>query len=308
MFSAVTALFSIIALGALCGALRLFPVPSAAIGVLNRYALYVAFPLLIAASLASDQLRMSHPIGFIGLHAAAACIYLPIVWLAARRVTGTTRRTLIVSTGAVFGNIAYLGIPFCTAVLGARATGIAAVSAAIHIVISMITGPTFLARAAEGGQGWGRVLSRVVKQPLVWSPFVGLLLRYLGGGADWFLLVARPVGASAGPVALFMLGLYLWENRTAVARWDADAALVCLVKLTLYPAITFALVAILGAPLGLSSMERQVLVLVAAMPVAITTFALAEEFRVGRRTLATAIVLSTMIGLASLSALALWIR
>ena len=44
-------------LGVICGALRLFADPEAAIGALNRYALYLAFPALIVAGLTDRSFR-----------------------------------------------------------------------------------------------------------------------------------------------------------------------------------------------------------------------------------------------------------
>jgi len=50
-----------------------------------------------------------------------------------------------------------------------------------------------------------------------------------------------------------------------------------------------------------------VLILQGGMPVAVTTFSLAEEYRTGRELLACAVVVSTVLSLVSLPLLAAWV-
>lgn len=121
------------------------------------------------------------------------------------------------------------------------------------------------------------------------------------------LTVADPLGRAAGLVALFMVGLYVFDNRSRLLHTGVGALTATALKLGAYPAIMVGVV-LLTAPLcKLSDTERAVLILQCAMPVAITTFALAEEYRTGRELLASAIVFSTLASLVTLPLLALWI-
>ena len=75
-------------------------------------------------------------------------------------------------------------------------------------------------------------------------------------------------------------------------------------KLLVYPAVALAVTLALDPLLDFRPLEARVFLLICAMPVAITTFSLAEEFDAGREVLATSIVLSTLVSLATLSAMA----
>lgn len=303
MTSAILGLLGVIALGCLAAAVRMFPNTDQAIATLNRYALYLAFPALIVSSLGSPQLRPPSGWGFIAAHFIALAVYLPCTVITARILRSRSER-LVVPATALFGNIAYLGIPFCAAVFGAETIGLAAASASIHITISMTLGPYLLARASRGEARAGATIARIARQPLVWAPLVGLLLRLLppassGPAVRWL----GGVGASAGPVALFMIGLYLWTHRGAVRSAGRPALLLLGQKLFVYPLVTLSCLLIFGGMLDLSPVETQLMVVMAAMPVAVTTFAIAEEYGVGRATVAAGIVVSTAL---SLGLLVLW--
>lgn len=300
MNTAILGLLATIALGAGAGAVRLFPSPDSAIGVLNRFALYLAFPALITSSLGRGGLDGSGS-AFVAAHVATLAVYLPVVlWLTVRLARADAER-LVVPASALFGNIAYLGIPFCAATLGPESVGLAATSAAIHIVISMVLGPFLLVRARGGRARISDTILRIARQPLVWSPFAGLALRSAPTAVrepllDWLATLGR----AAGPVALFLIGLYMWTNRGALRRANRSALLLCGVKLLVYPILALGVVLAFSVVAPLAPLEARVLVLMAAMPVAVTTFALAEEYAVGRATVAAAIVLSTGLALAVL--------
>jgi predicted permease len=299
-------LLRVLALGFSAGALRWFPSPPAAIAALNRFALMLAFPALIVSGLASDSLALPAGPGFYLVHGLAASGQV-LAALALTRVHEALRRGRgAIAMAALFGNIAYLGIPFATAVLGPRASGLASLAAALHIVIAMTIGPLLLLRhSGAGPRPLGSILATVARQPLVWAPLVGLALRAAPLAPRSLLVdLITPLGASAGPVALFMLGLYLHANRGRLRRVGAEVAATCLLKLLVYPALALVSAAVLAAFAPLLPLERQVVVLVAAMPVAITTFSLAEEFGTGREVVASSIVASTLLALVTLPVLA----
>ncbi|MFC1706172.1 AEC family transporter [Planctomycetota bacterium] len=310
MLLRILPLFAVIALGAVAGAVRLFPSPVTAIGALNRFALYVAFPALVVAGLAADSLVLPQSAGFYLVHVVALLAQVVCAVALVAKVPALRRERGPVAMAAMFGNVAYLGIPFCVAVLGTAATGLAAMSAGIHILLSMTVGPVLLL-AGGGGNVWGNlraVLPRIVVQPLVWSPFLGLSLWLLGDGSRRFVTsLLSPVGNAAGPVALFMIGLYLYVNRGQFLEAGGAVLGICVLKLACFPSLTWLVVLLVGWAVPLAELECQLVVLMAGMPVAVTTFALAEEFRTGRKVISTAVVATTTMALLTLPLLASWI-
>jgi len=198
----------------------------------------------------------------------------------------------------MLGNIAYLGIPLATALLGPQVVGLASVCAALHIVLGIPLGSFVLLRwGRPTGAGERRSpLSAVIRQPLVWAPIVALVARLLPGSiVEHVIAPAKWIGAAASPVALFMIGLYLFEHRRELAalRWT-DVWLI-VAKLIVLPILALACV-LASLRLGWIELEAgKVAIVVAAMPTAITTFALAEEYGVGRDPLIRGIVGSTLV-------------
>ncbi|MCA9614811.1 MAG: AEC family transporter [Sandaracinus sp.] len=288
----VAALLVPLLLGFVSGRARIFAAVDQAISHLNLYALYVAFPALVYVGIADAAFALPTTLGFYTTVPVALLLALLFTRALGKPVAGTV--ALIVS----FGNVAYLGLPLLARVLGEEIVGIASLAVAMHVSLSMLVGPLLLLRWSDAG---GEAPMRaVLKQPLTWAPFVGLAARLLPGdvvGATVEIL--RPLGASAAPVAMFLLGLYLYRHRDAL-RLDGVALRHVVAKLVVLPAATFGLAFAFHRGGLLETTEAHVLVLLAAMPAAISTFAIAERFGLGERRVCQAVVASTWISAATL--------
>lgn len=277
-----------LAVGVLAAARSWFVDPVAALDALNRYALAVAFPALVVAGLATGSL----PVGLAGWLLVPVTVGLALLPLPLVRRLGVQPGT--VGLVVVFGNVAYLGLPVVEALLGAEAMDTAALLVGLHVALSMTVGPWLV--AADAPEGRAVVLGRLLRQPLLWSPFVGLALRALPsevGQAAAALL--GPLGRSAGPVALFLLGLYLHGERRRLARMDVAAWVHVLAKGVWAPTVTgLCLVVLVGG--GQIDLETaRVAWLLSAMPPAVTTFSIARELGADDARVAQAIVAGTLL-------------
>lgn len=285
-------------LGALAERRRLFAEPDRAIAHLNVYALYVAFPALVYVGIADARFALPTHLGFYALVPTALLITLGLTRFVARDSAGTV--ALVVT----FGNVAYLGLPLVQRLLGDEVVGIASLAVAIHVSLSMLLGPWLLLRWS--GSSGSAPVSAVLRQPLTYAPFLGLAARALPselvGGT---VALLEPLGASAAPVAMFLLGLYLHRHRDAL-RLDAVVLRHVSLKLGVLPVITFGLALGLRELDLLGAMEARVLVLLAAMPAAISTFAIAERFAVGERRVCQAVVATSWISALTIP-LAAWL-
>lgn len=265
----------------------------AAIDVLHRVSLHVAFPALVVVSLGAPS-RARHGVAFFALVPLALGLSLAFVRLLAPvAIRGSV--ALVVA----FGNTAYLGLPFVGAVLGAEALPSAALAVAVHVALAMTLGPTLLLRWS--GRATGQVLvDKLARQPLVWSPLVGLGLRFAPEVARAPIsAVLAPLGATAAPLSMLLLGLYLEVHRRDLRATRAVAVHV-LARLALAPLVTLALALAARAGGLLVTDEVRVLTLLSAMPTAITTFSIALEHRQGEADVAAAIVASTLAALVTL--------
>jgi predicted permease len=298
---AAAALVAPVLLGAGAGAVKLFSDPNAAVDHLNRYALYFAFPALVFRGLVSADYALPDSPGFWLLVPLALAVTAGACRLLAPRQAPTL--ALMVA----FGNVAYLGLPVVERVLGDAAMPIASLAVAVHVTLALSVGPVLLLRWSGATKGLGSTLGRAARQPLLWAPLVGLAARLLPADVRGALdSVTLPLGKSAAPVALFLLGLYLHTHRDRMRRLGTADAVHVAVKLAALPAITFAGAWAFHHVGWLTPPEAQVLCLLSAMPAAITTFAIAQQLDVGAAQTSRAIVATTLVS-AGVIPLAAWL-
>jgi len=162
-----------IGLGGLAGAVKLFPEPAQAVDTLNRYALYIGFPLLIFQGFCRPELALSSNVGFYAFHGVVAVTLIAsiIAMGAASSALKEVRGSLVL--GSLFGNVAYLGIPLSTQLLGPGQLGLISLSVALQVLLAMALGPLFLLlwRSDEGqrDQTFADVAKALLRQPLLWG-------------------------------------------------------------------------------------------------------------------------------------------
>lgn len=298
-------------LGALAGRGRMFPDPSAAVTALNRYVLTLAFPALMFGAVARAEGALPSA-AFVGAHAVIFAIGIAGAAVLARGMADRASRGAL-ALAAVFGNVVYLGLPVVEGALGADHLPVASVGASIHMALALTLGPILLVRwGSDEAVSWVEVRRRVARQPLVWAPIVGLAARALPPAAlDAVWLPLDAIARSASPVALFLLGLYLWLNRGSLRRLDPVVGAMLACKLVLLPAAALGTALALGAFTGLAPAEARVLLVLAAAPTAITTFSIAHDHGIGEEAVAKGIVVSTLASTATFAlaahlALTLW--
>ncbi|MEM9069091.1 MAG: AEC family transporter [Myxococcota bacterium] len=282
---------------------RLFPDTDRAIFHLNRYALYIAFPALVFRGIADAEFALPTNAFFWAVIPGVLLVALALIGTLGRQLAPRHRGSLALV--ASFGNVAYLGLPVVVQTYGDQSVGIASLAVAMHVGLSMAFGPWLLVRWSGGKESVD--LRRVLLQPLLWAPVVGLAARWLPAGVrNGSVEILAPLGGSAAPVALFLLGLYIRVHQRSVRQLTGAATQHIAVRLLVMPALT------LGAcRLGLSfsllsAAQAQVLFVLASMPAAITTFAIAREMQVGTGTITQTIVGSSLASLASIPA-SLWL-
>lgn len=304
--AAVIGLILPVVLGLLCGVAGLFEDPDAAVNHLNRFALYVPFPALIVAALGKDSAPLPHSVAFwllVPLTVGAALVPLKAV---GDRLGGLGGTMALVT---VFGNVAYLGLPFLQAVRGDAVMSTAGLLVGMYIFLSMLFGPLLLrVWSGEGGRdAFVTSARKVVRQPLAWSPIVGGLLRLLPDALRLGVVDAvMPVGRAAGPVALFLLGLYLHTHGRKLRQVDVALVAHLGVKMVWLPLVTGAGVWI-GLRFGLDVEAARCALLLASMPPAITTFAIARDADIGADRVAQSIVAGTLLSAVTLPLTAAWV-
>lgn len=278
------------------GSVRDVPITSRG---LNAFVLYIAFPSLIISSLASNDSVLPSNWGFWASVPMTQAVIVAWAALLTRLRPAAGSAGAVALTG-LFPNAGYLGLPLCIVLFGQSAAGPASLLVALHVAAGVSLGPWLLGRWTDAPSHGSRA-GDLIRQPLVWSPLLGWMARSLPGGVrEPLASTLHPIGAAAAPVALFLLGLYMWHHRRDVRVGDPGLWFIVATRLVLAPALSFGVAAWLVHLGALGADEAVWIVLFGALPVAVTAMVLSAHAGVAVVRVAGAIVVSTLLALATL--------
>lgn len=261
---------------------------------LSRLSFYVLSPAIIADSLYRTNLSAENATSIVLSFALIYFLLCLVAWLFARqlRLSVPVQKSLIVSTA--FSNNGNMGLSVSLFALGEAGLDRAVVYLIASSILTLTTAPAFLKGGSLGSQ-----VRLVLKLPLIWAVLAGLTLRFfevelplkLGDGL-------HILGQAAIPLALLLLGIQIATNPFRFGLYEVGASLMRL----LGGAIAGYLVAKI---LGISGIDLQVIVLQSAMPTAVMSFVMVQEFGGDAPRTARVVVTSTLLSFVTLP-LVLW--
>lgn len=271
------------------------------VDILNRYALWVGFPALIIHSLLRLDLSQESYSTLVGVNSVfiVTCILLayPVSYLL--RLPNEKRRVLFMVFA--FGNVAYLGIPVLQSVYGDGILPEAAVLASVYL-FWLLTLAIFLVDLHGGEEVHLQKLVRgLVRNPLLISVFTGLALVFLK--IEIPVVATRSLSMLAGsvtPVILLSLGIFLGFQRLGHFREWGTVTVISLLIMLLFPGIYYAILVYADFP----DFNFRASVLDAAMPMGLTPYAMAQQYKLDAPFTARIVMLSTAL---SLLVIPLWI-
>jgi malonate transporter and related proteins len=207
---------------------------------------------------------------------------------------------------AAWPNWGYMGFGLLPAVFGEPALTIMISAGIIDLLMLM---PFALLVASRGRSSSGMSvlaagLKGVARNPLFLAIAAGLAMSLLGlstpKALDEFL---RLLGSSAGPVALFAIGVFVY--RAEPVRPDAGSWLLIALKLVVHPLLMWLVTSTI---LGLPAVTVSVMTVIAALPAAGTAFLLVERNGGNVDRVASAILMSTAFSFLTITLLIAWLR
>lgn len=296
----VLPVFIIVALGYVARKLRVFKAQW--VNALIGYVYYVALPALIVTSIINLDFKTSD-VGSVfawnvTLLLLNAVLCLAFMWLA--HIKPKDRAVFFLA--ATVGNSIYLGIPLTANVLGAK-LGTADYALLVVIGVIQLVGSIFIALVTNeflfvGNKDARSIALRLAKNPLVIAIFVGMGLYLLQLPSGFMEVITSPLlmlAASASPVALFVLGTYLYGHALRANLYEIGAVTVW--KLAVVPLLAFAIINIVDA----SDFVANGMVLFASMPTAVTALIIAKSYGFNTNFIAAAILVGTIMSLATVS-------
>lgn len=244
----------------------------------TRLAISFSMPCLIFAVLVKAEID---PVVFGDIALASVVSYVVLgiaIWLGLR-IAGLSMRTYLAP--GVFANTGNVGLPVALFAYGQEGLALAIVIFAVMAIFSFTIGIYMIA-------GTGK-LSEVLKQPLVYASILGGIFALQGWSVPlWLLNSLDLAGQIAIPLMLLTLGVSI--AKLSVGEVGRAIAL-SLAKLM----ISTAVAALVVWLFDLTGAARGVLVLQLIMPVAVTSYLLAERYRSEPDSVAGTVVISTLI-------------
>lgn len=298
LINIVIPVFAIIGCG--YAARRLGLLGNASTEALNGFVYYFALPAVFLHSMATAPLEQIFDPAFVGAYMGGGIVVYVLALVAARLFfRETLAEGTLASLSAVFANTGYMGIPLFIAAFGPDGTFpviLVTVAQTLTFFVVSILLIEFSTHDRNGGSPLVHLAKSLATNPFIIATAVGLTLNLTGAGmpkpAEVFLSL---LGASAGPCALFALGLFLVGQ--SVTRGLGEVTWLSTLKLIVHPAATWAFAVFVFA---LPERETRDLVLMSALPAGALVFVIAQRHGVFvQRSLAT-ILVTTLLSLVTL--------
>jgi predicted permease len=272
---------------------------------LNRFVIWLALPCLMFDVMATtDWHRLWDPRFFAV--SAVGSILLFAAGLLLGRLRGLGLADMAVDgLNASYANVAYVGFPLLTLVLGPEARPYVAIAATLTVTALFAISVILIEMARHHGHGLGRALGRaaigILRNPILVAPMLGLL---------WWLVdipLPRPIesfvsmlGAAASPTALVAIGLFLAERPIVEIASNRFVLGLSAIKLIAHPALTALLAWYIFA---LPPRVAVIAIALAALPTGTGPFMIAEFYAREGKVTAGAILVSTVLSILTLAAI-----
>ena len=298
--------FGIVLIGYLSGRFGVLGQESAV--ALNRYVYYFALPPVLFAFTARAPVATLLNWPFLAAYVSGAAITAGLALIAGRmwfRLRAADLDMHVLT--AVSANTAYMGVPLMLAAFGPG--GALPAILATFVTTTVLAGGAITVLELLLASGTSRsaiarhVAGTLMGNPLLIAPLLGTAFSIAG------LPLPRGIGnlldllaASAGPCALFALGLSL-VGRPLGGDLPETGWLVIL-KLIVHPLATY-LMAVWVFPMD--PLWAKAAIVIAALPTGATVFVIAQHYDAYTQRASTAIVVSTLLSIATIPALLIWL-
>ena len=295
-------IFAVMAMGYAAGQRKLLDISHTS--ALNSYVFLVALPAAVFGFSARAEFSEILNWSYIGAYTLGSLGTVVLAVLAAALVFRLSRKEVIFHAGmAPYGNTGYMGIPIFLTAFGPQGM--------LPNVVTNIIGPTalmallmliFEVMQRPGGSILGqlREVARVfIRNPVIAATIAGIGYSLTG------LPMPTPFGnlldllsASAGPTALFALGLSLVGQ--PILGDFSEIAWQTFLKLIVHPLLVWICVTEIFT---MDPFWAQSAVLLAAMPTGASIFVVAQQYNVAVRRASATVALSTAVSVVTLSVL-----
>lgn len=261
----------------------------------ERLIYYLLFPALLVSTLATADVGEVQVLRLAAATLGPLLVFAALLWLA----RGTLNLNEATFTSVFQGGLrfnTYVAIAGAAALHGEAGTTAAAVAIALMVpTVNVLCVLCFIAAGTLGRAGLWHSLRELLRNPLILSCAIGIVLNLSGIGLPgWSAPALELVARAALPLGLIAVGVALRPAalvRSGRAFWASSV-----VKLGLLPALTLAV----AVPLGLDPVSRDVVLLFTAVPTATAAYILARQLGGDSELMAALITGQTLLAMLTL--------
>ena len=274
---------------------------------LSRFVFDFAVPFMLLRVFANADLPEDIPWGLLGSYYLPGYIlYITGILVSSVFLHKAFMEGVITGLACAFGNLVLIGLPIITLTFGEEATIPFFIVVSLHGLgfISLTTILIEFARHKENSLMIipVKVLKSLLTNPLMIALIIGVSLNQTG------VSLPVPIDVIAGymqqaviPCAIFSLGASL--SHYGIAGQLGAAALVVGIKNLLFPLLVWVFASLI---FQIEPLWQMVVVLMAAQPMGITAYLFAERYQVGKELTTTAIFLSSILSMFTITFLLYW--
>jgi malate permease and related proteins len=253
----------------------------------SQLAFYIFSPCLIFNLLTTSQLNSEDVLRLSGF-TIASILSLGALTLAVGQILRLERRLMMaVLLATMFSNAGNFGLSVNLFAFGEKALAYASL---YFVIASILTYTVGVIIASLGSSGWKAALFSLFKVPVVYAVLLAVLFK----GFGWHLPLplnrsVTLLGNAAIPVLMVLLGLQLQQSQWS--RHMMALGLTNVMRLLIGPALALSL----SLVFGLQGEARQAGIIESAMPTAVVTTVLANEFQLDAGFITSVVVTSTLL-------------
>ena len=260
--------------------------------VLSAYVYYWALPALLFANIAEIEFT-GETLRFMGAGILPVLIVFFLYFIISK-IFGISRNTrYLLTLSTTFGSWGFFGIPFIMFAFPTREVERLAILALVSIAVVTVTiSITMLEyQKLENPSVWkglSTVLKKLARNPLIISIVLGTAVALLGFKIP--SVAIRPIhmlGSTTAAVAIVLLGVFLYGKKYTNLNY---AIRLSMLKVVFLPSIALLVVKFLN----IAEPQRSVIILMHAMPVALSMIVLSERYDFHRQTFASLILVTSI--------------
>lgn len=279
------------------GACRGGLVSAEAGGNLSHFVAWIALPCLMFHLGATTDWAAQWDGGFVIASVVGSIGMLGIGMVIGRRRGLGFADMAVDGLNASYSNTAYLGLPLFLMAIGPQSAPYILVAATLTLMLLFTSAVLLIEYGHNRHRGLAHALGKavlgVIRNPILGASLIGVAVWAAGITVPAFLAEpTRMLGATASPVALFSIGVFLAGRSLVEAMRDPFVLSLAAAKLLLHPALTALLVYGL---LDLPPFPALMAVMIAALPTGTGPFMVAALYARDGRVTSGAIFLSTLL-------------